>query len=215
MSQQQQPDWSNPSYWQGRFEAHDTPWDLGHPSIVLLEALGEVESHGVKVEGARVLSPGCGRGSDALELARRGAHVTGVDWSKAAVDALRGAPIRVLHGDMFALPPEQVDMVCEHTFFCAIDPGMRLRYVETILQWIAPRGFLIGNFFVVPQEYAQTLPGLSLTQEGKGPPFAVTEADLKQLFSPYFELKVLKPAITGESSRRAGLEWVGVFQRRS
>ena len=215
MSSFKQPDWSDPSYWQGRFEAHDTPWDLGGPSTVLCEAIREVESSGFKIEGARALSPGCGRGSDALELARLGASVTGVDWSKAAVDSLRGSALRVLHGDMFALPPEEVDLVCEHTFFCAIDPSMRARYVDTISKWIAPRGFLIGNFFVVPMEYAQTLSGLSLTQEGSGPPFAATEAELTQLFSPYFEIHVLRPATSGEPSRRAGLEWVGVFQKRA
>ncbi len=215
MSQSSHPEWGQATYWQKRFETCDTPWELGRPSIVLLEALAELESRGFVLTGARVLSPGCGTGSDAVEFARRGAQVIGVDWSDAAVVALSQSPVRILQGNMFVIQPELVDLVCEHTFFCAIDPSMRTRYVETISKWLPPGGFLIGNFFVVPEDYARTLAGLSLTEKRQGPPFGTTTRELEELFSPYFETQVLRPAKAGEPSRRAGLEWVGVFRRRA
>ncbi len=62
------PSWSTPDYWQGRFEQSDTPWQLNRASTVLMEAIGELESRGFSLGKKCVLSPGCGRGLDALEV---------------------------------------------------------------------------------------------------------------------------------------------------
>ncbi len=218
------PEWSTQGYWQGRFEVGDTPWDLDAPSSVLIEALGELKRVGGSLSGKRVLSPGCGRGADALECVRRGANVVAVDWSEIAVSALRrryasGAAsspgsLEVIQGDLFELPKQCVDVVCEHTFFCAIDPSMRLRYAKTIAAWVNHGGFLVGNFFVVNDAEVGRLPNLSLSKEGEGPPFATTTRELEELLSPYFVTQVLRPGSQSEPSRREGLEWVGVFERR-
>jgi SAM-dependent methyltransferase len=171
-----------------------------------------------------VLSPGCGTGSDALALAKAGATVLAVDWSSHACARLQSrlsvgelevgvGGIRVQHGDFFSLPAERVDLVCEHTFFCAIDPEARRNYVSTVYRWLKPGGYLVGNFFVLESEVAKDLPGLSLTKEGVGPPFATTVDELRDLLSGYFTIITLRPANSGEEGRRSGMEWVGVFQR--
>ena len=222
MNENSDPKWLTPQYWQSRFDSGDTPWELGRPSVVLLEAFEVLKSLGAHTNGMTVLSPGCGRGSDALALVEMGARVVGVDWSPTAVVDLRAryarlpgptGSLEVIAGDFFAIPPQRLDCVAEHTFFCAIDPSARPRYVERIVEWIRPGGFLVGNFFVVPGEVAATLPGLSLTQSGEGPPFATTVAELESLFSPYFITKALRPAARQEPDRRLGMEWIGVFQR--
>jgi SAM-dependent methyltransferase len=223
--------WRDRAYWQGRFTSGDTPWELGAPSSVVIEALGELESRGFQVRGASVLSPGCGTASDALELVRRGARVVGVDWSEVALGVAKAryeteraelvkantVPVGslVLHqGDFFSIPPHQVDLVCEHTFFCAIDPSMRPRYTQAIAAWVKPQGFLAGNFFVLNQVDASSLPGLSMTREGYGPPFASTQEEIERLFSPYFDVAAMRPAKHPDPNRRPGMEWVCVFQRR-
>ncbi len=217
------PQWLTRDYWQGRFIENDTPWELGHPSSALLEAFEYLEGQGVSVDGKRVLSPGCGRGSDAIALAERGGDVVAVDWSPVAVDDIRARSNQIPHirgrvevraGDFFALPPIPVDFVAEHTFFCAIDPTARERYVERIATWLAPGGYLVGNFFLLCEEEARALPGLSLTQSGEGPPFATTAEDLRRLLGGRFEEVVLRPALRSEPDRRPGMEWVGIFRRR-
>ena len=58
-----------------------TPWDTGKPCPQLLEALktGALSGH-------TVLEMGCGVGTNAIELARRGFKVTAVDYVPQAVD---------------------------------------------------------------------------------------------------------------------------------
>lgn len=56
------------------------PWDIGTPQPAMLAALAEHEV------GGRVLDAGCGTGELAIELARRGGEVTGVDISPVAIE---------------------------------------------------------------------------------------------------------------------------------
>lgn len=59
------------------------PWQIGGPQPALAPVLGG------EVRGPRVLDIGCGQGDLALELARRGFEVTGVDISGVAIDRAR------------------------------------------------------------------------------------------------------------------------------
>lgn len=223
MTKQETPQWLTPEYWQGRFMSRDTPWELGHPSVVLLEAVDELARRGDDIRGKRILSPGCGTGSDAFALAERGARVLAVDWSPSALTAIQmraqglspeSGSIQVESGDFFLMTPQPVDVVAEHTFFCAIDPSARGRYVDRIRAWLTTGGYLVGNFFVLSDDDARMLPGLSLTSVGEGPPFATTVAELRRLLSPTFEEILLRPATRIEPDRRPGMEWVGIFRKR-
>lgn len=217
-------EWSTSAYWQGRFEQEDTPWQLDAVSTVLIEALNELVSLGYILRGKRVLSAGCGRGLDALELARHGAHVLAVDWSERAVrdlrtqwESLRGGvdgTLEVVAGDFFALKPEPLDLVLEHTFFCAVDPSLRSQYVLRMAEWVKPCGYIVGNFFVLSEEEVVALSNRSLSSHGDGPPFASTETELRGLFENSFSCNVLRPARSSAPDRRPGMEWVGLFQRK-
>jgi thiopurine S-methyltransferase len=156
--------------------------------------------------------------------------VIAVDWSEYALkDLMRRygeiksslpGTIEVASGDFFSIAPQHVDLVCEHTFFCAIDPAARPRYVKGLSEWLAPGGFLVGNFFIVSDEDAQALPGLSLVKPaspvdvGRGPPFATTVSELEGLLRGAFERVTLYQSQNSEPSRRPGIEWVGVLRRR-
>jgi methyl halide transferase len=60
------------------------PWDSGKPSEELVRHLDAG-----KLAGKTVLEIGCGTGTNAIEMARRGFNVTAVDYVEQAIDAAR------------------------------------------------------------------------------------------------------------------------------
>ncbi|MGA2605305.1 MAG: class I SAM-dependent methyltransferase [Verrucomicrobiia bacterium] len=77
-----------------RYLRGETPWDSGKPSEELLRVLGAGT-----LTGKTVLEIGCGTGTNAVELARRGFVVTAVDIAEPAIriarDKARGATVTV------------------------------------------------------------------------------------------------------------------------
>src|SRR5882724_7661213 len=67
-----------------RYEAGETPWDSGRPSEELLRVLDAG-----KLTGKTVLEIGCGTGTNAVELARRGFQVTATDLVDQAIQSAR------------------------------------------------------------------------------------------------------------------------------
>src|SRR5204863_7632146 len=67
-----------------RYEAGQTPWDSGRPSEELLRVLDAGA-----LTGKTVLEIGCGTGTNAIELARRGFEVTAVDYVEQPIQAAR------------------------------------------------------------------------------------------------------------------------------
>ena len=79
--------------------------------------------------------------------------------------------------DLFDLPAKfdyQFDWVFEHTCFCAIDPGMRQDYVDTVVRLLKPQGKLLAIFFPNPDHDE---PGL---------PYGVSLEELEKFFGPHF-----------------------------
>lgn len=67
-----------------RYATRDTPWDSGRPSTELVHAIEAGE-----LPGTAVLEFGCGTGTNAIELARRGYRVTAVDMVEMAIEKAR------------------------------------------------------------------------------------------------------------------------------
>jgi len=84
-----------------RYAAHDTPWDSGVPSTELVRLLDS----GL-LPGRTALEFGCGTGTNAIELARRGYAVTAIDLVDLAVEQARekakraGVEIHFVIGDL-------------------------------------------------------------------------------------------------------------------
>jgi SAM-dependent methyltransferase len=79
---------------------------------------GDLDAYAAMADefGARsVLDIGCGTGTFACLLARRGLTVTGVDPAEASLEIVRSKPgadrVRWVHGDATDLPPLRVDLV--------------------------------------------------------------------------------------------------------
>lgn len=73
-----------PTNFHERYAQGQTPWDTGQPSRELLRVL-----EAGRMPGNTVLEIGCGTGTNAVELARRGFHVTAVDLVDQAIQTAR------------------------------------------------------------------------------------------------------------------------------
>ena len=170
--------------WEQSYREKDTPWDLGGAAPPLISLL---KKEGVNLlTGQTVLVPGCGYGHDAEALRRVGLEVTGLDLAPTALKSanqLYGDAVRWLEGDFLdasMVPEHSVDMIFEHTCFCAIEPEQRSDYVKSAKHWLAPGGFLLGVFFTDPPP----------REDGaSGPPFGVSLDELRGLFGESFTIR--------------------------
>ncbi|SRR5216683_4298475 len=105
---------------------------------------------------ARVLELGCGLGSVAAELHRRGASVTGVDFSLGMISRARqlhGEPhgLNFVESEISSLDLEfQFDLICGIAFLHEIDQSQYSSLIASIDRLLAPGGcayFLENSYF--------------------------------------------------------------------
>ncbi|MFE4105089.1 methyltransferase domain-containing protein [Almyronema epifaneia] len=202
MNQPTAADDLKPEFWEQRYQAGTPRWDLGQASPALVDWL----DHSLPPTGKAIVL-GCGRGHDALYLAKAGFEVWGVDYAPSAIAAATAKAqqqqiaVHFVQRNIFDLVPafsHQFDYVIEHTCFCAIDPGLRSHYVELVYQLLKPQGQLIGVFFT------HSRPG--------GPPYGATVADIRACFGQRFTLSLIEPVAHSVPARQ-GEEHFGIFVR--
>lgn len=158
--------------WQQRYRDGRTGWDRGGASPALLRWL---DAGSLPPPPARVLVPGCGRGHEVLELARRGYAVTALDFAPAALDALRsalaaaGLDAQLIQADVLGWQaPQPFDAIYEQTCLCALDPAQWPAYAAQLAAWLRPGGQLLALFMQ--------------TGRDGGPPFHCALAQMYTLF---------------------------------
>ena len=118
-----------------------------------------------------------------------------------ALAARDGVTVSYEQRDIFTLAQDTVhafDGVWEYTCFCAIDPKRRAEYVRVMGAILRPGGWLLACFFPMRRRAA-------------GPPFAVSEGEVRRLFTRGFRLE---RAYRPRSVRlRQGQEWMALFRR--
>jgi cyclopropane fatty-acyl-phospholipid synthase-like methyltransferase len=114
--------------WKALYRVGFTPWEqIDEPGTAQLARLFEREDRAAAPYG-KALDIGCGRGGHAIELARRGWAVTGIDFVPRAVRQAReraaaaGVDARFVTGDVTAMAPVVgtdfrllVDIGCFHS----------------------------------------------------------------------------------------------------
>lgn len=158
-------------FWQERYETEHTPWDRGETNPALHAWLDEGEI----APPATVLVPGCGRGYEVMELARRGFEVTGVDLSGLALAALKGRleeaslSASLLEADLLGWTPvRRFDAIYEQTCLCALLPRYWPGYEARLHAWLKPGGRLMALFMQ--------------SEKFDGPPFHCALPDMRDLF---------------------------------
>jgi len=98
--------------------------------------------------------------------------------------------LKIVTGDFFTLE-DQFDLVLEQTFFCALDPMVRIDYVKKMKSLLVPNGKLAGVLF-------------NRSFDG-GPPFGGNIEQYRSIFLTNFNFKMMEPCYNSISPR-AGQE---------
>ena len=170
-------DFLSANYWNERYLQNKTGWDIGHVSTPLKEYFDQLTDKNI-----RILIPGSGNSYEAGYLLEKGfTDITVVDISDVVTDQLKkkyNSPhIHIVTLDFFALC-DHYDLIVEQTFFCALDPSLRRKYVEAVKNILTDNGKLVGLLF--NREFETN------------PPFGGKEEIYRQLFSSTLRILVLE-----------------------
>ncbi len=195
---------SHSETWETFYENDQTGWERHetHPALLAWLNDGTIKSL------SHIAIPGCGRGSEPLELAKRGFPVTAIDFSATAiefqVEQLKelDSTTSVLRQDVFNFePPEAFDIVYEQTCLCAINPERRSEYEQSIFKWLKPGGLLLVLFM-------QTDPGK------EGPPFHCDVESMKSLFHESRWHLITEPSVRYNHPSGKVFELAACLQRK-
>jgi hypothetical protein len=171
----------NQKYWQNRYETNDIAWDAGKITTPIKEYIDQIKDKSIKI-----LIPGCGNGYEFEYLINNGfGNSFVVDYAQKPIDNLKQRmpkcnPSQLIISDFFELEGSY-DLIIEQTFFCALNPELRSKYVQKMVSLLSPKGKLIGLLFQFP-----------LTEVG--PPFGGSKEEYLNLFSTNFEIKTIETA---------------------
>jgi len=179
-------------YWEERYRAHDTGWDIGGISSPL-----KAHADSLTARDQKILIPGAGNGHEAIYLHQKGfKQVYVLDWSSSALNnILQRCPdfpkTNLICSDFFQ-HQGQYDLILEQTFFCALTPNLRRDYAAHMSELLKPKGRLVGLLFDAP-----------LNKDV--PPFGGSKQEYLEYFRPYFALDIFDLAYNS-IPQRAGRE---------
>lgn len=165
-------------YWNNRYETQETGWDLKTISPPLKAYIDQLSN-----KNLRILIPGCGSGHEAEYLLKQGFQdVTVIDIAPLAVEKMKSylsdyQNIKIICADFFTHTGEY-DLILEQTFFCALNPDLRTKYVQKMSELLSKNGKLVGLLFGV--------------QFPKNPPFGGSREEYLELFSNDFNINFIE-----------------------
>lgn len=190
----------NNTYWNQRYLKNEIGWNIGEASIPLITYINQLHYSNLSI-----LVPGAGNAYEATYCYNKGfENVFVLDWSEIAINNFKKNtptfPTNKTFCEDFFNHQGQYDLILEQTFFCAIDPNLRVKYVEKMHQLLKPKGKLVGLLF--NKEF-----------EKEGPPFGAVKTTYETLFKPFFNLIVLETCFNSITPRK-GTELFFIFEKR-
>ena len=162
------------TYWDDQYKAKATGWDLGLVSPPIQKLIDTIED-----KNSAILIPGGGNSYEAEYLLQQGfTNITVIDIAPTLIEVLQQKfvnhpNVKIILGDFFE-HQGQYDLIIEQTFFCALPPTMRPKYVWKMHQLLAPKGKIAGLLF--NREFEE------------GPPFGGNKVEYINLFSGAFTI---------------------------
>lgn len=183
----------NTKNWRDNWDSGRTMWDLGGPHPLLFELFSELEKHTQISKLHRWYVPGCGRAHDAAAIAKMGCDVTAVDIVDLAVEEAKkhyhdvnGLEIKV--GDALSVDTLEYgayDGIFDRAMMCAVEGPARSRYVEACCKKLRTGGYFISIPFAI------------VASPEAGPPFQISEHELRTLFGEGWGIQCLASHIDG------------------
>jgi SAM-dependent methyltransferase len=187
-------------YWESQYQANTIGWDLGEASPPIKSYIDTLKDKSI-----RILIPGCGNTYEAEYLLEQGfTNVTVIDIAPTLIENLKtkfedNLNIKIVLGDFFEHQGEY-DLIIEQTFFCALPPTMRQKYVWIMHQLLANKGKIAGLLF-------------NRTFES-GPPFGGSQEEYTLLFQQSFDFLEME-VCQNSATPRAGSELFIELQKNS
>ena len=194
-------------FWHRRWQSQEIGWHRKIYNDLLLKHWPKINA----VERSNVLVPLCGKSLDMLWLAEQGYTIVGLEMVKHAVEAFfienhfdfdsvdygkhrkySCKPITIFQGDFFDLSTGfiQADAWYDRAALIAIEPSKRKDYVNQIRKQTKSDAVGLLITFSYPQEQMQ------------GPPFALQDDAVRDLFSDGFKLELLEKIFLEDEKER-------------
>ena len=146
------------AFWESKYSIEETGWDIGYASTPLTTYFDQLTNKEI-----RILIPGGGNCYEAEYLFEQGfKNIFVIDIAEQPLKNLKkrfpNFPDNHLIKDDFFSHQEKYDLIVEQTFFCALDPVLRKKYVKKMVALLTEKGKVAGLIF-----------DFELTEEG--PPF--------------------------------------------
>jgi SAM-dependent methyltransferase len=154
-------------YWNTRYADRELVWSAEPNRFLVAETSS--------LAPGRALDLACGEGRNALWLAERGWHVTGVDYAEVALEkarriaAHRGVELELVHADLVDWTPEPGAFDLVLWLYLQIPPDQRRLVLGRAVAAVAPG----GTFLLV----AHDLRNLAEGHGGPSDPEVLTTAD--------------------------------------
>ncbi len=189
-----------------RYEARDTPWDIGKPDFNLIQTVTTRP-----IEPCKALDIGCGTGDNAIWLSQQNFHVLGIDTSEIAIEKAKEKTLKANVKCTFIV----TDILTRHIegapFGFAFDRGCfhslnsdkeRKSFAENVSGHLEKDSLwlsLLGN--ADEQRHAP------------GPPQR-TARDIVNSVEPYFEILSLVSSYFGSNRPNPPRAWVCLMRKR-
>ena len=191
----------DPTYWEKKYEAGYTGWDIGHISPPIKTYIEQLKNKDISI-----LIPGAGNAYEAEFLFNSGfKNIFVLDFVKHPLDNLKKRIPNFsesnLYKEDFFEHQNKYDLILEQTFFCALDPSLRKRYAQKMNDLLNENGNIAGVLFDFP-----------LTDDG--PPYGGSLEEYKNLFSRVFKIKTLDRCFNSLKPRH-GTELFIIFEKKT
>jgi 2-polyprenyl-3-methyl-5-hydroxy-6-metoxy-1,4-benzoquinol methylase len=132
-------------------------------NVALTKSLDKL---GLSFKDLHILDLGTGTGTSALFCAKQGAHVTGVEVSKTAIEIARqhqqelGLAVDFMVGDILDLHlNRKFDLVIDSTVLhCIVGNTDRQKFYQTAKEHLKPDGYLFVNTMIVDGDMSSRFP---------------------------------------------------------
>ena len=194
-------------FWQNRWQSQQIGWHRAEYNDLMVKHWPSLNVP----DGGEVLVPLCGKSLDMLWLAEQGYSVVGLDMVEQAVQTFfeeneleivstktgkhvrhSSPPFTIFQGDFFQLKEGTVnaDAWYDRAAMIAIPLASRKAYVDQLRKQTKPNAVGLLITFAYPQK------------EMEGPPFALHDEHVFELFSNGFEVECLENIDLGDEKER-------------